>query len=52
MAANTDDHLKRKASEIDPDDDWAEFTREEKLAKRVRKGVVSQEEFDVEFGDL
>jgi ATP-dependent RNA helicase DDX55/SPB4 len=40
---------------MDPDDgqdDWAECAREEKLAKRVRKGIVSQEEFDVEFGDL
>ena len=37
---------------IDDQDDWAEFAREEKLAKRVRKGIVSQEEFDVEFGDL
>ena len=40
---------------MDPDDDqddWAEIAREEKLAKRVRKGFVSQEEFDIEFGDL
>jgi ATP-dependent RNA helicase DDX55/SPB4 len=54
-AANTDNQLKRQASEMDPDDDqddWTEFAREEKLAKRVRKGMVSQEEFDVEFGDL
>jgi len=52
-SSNTDN--KRQASEMDPDDDqddWAEFAREEKLAKRVRKGIVSQEEFDVEFGDL
>jgi len=52
LAAN---QLKRQASEMDPDDDeddWAEIAREEKLAKRVRKGIVSQEEFDVEFGDL
>ena len=55
MAANTDNQLKRQATEMDPDDDqddWAEFAREEKLAKRVRKGIVSQEKFDVEFGDL
>jgi len=54
-AANTDNQLKRQASDIDPDDDqddWAEFAREEKLAKRVKKGIVSQEEFDVEFGNL
>ena len=55
MAASTDNQLKRQATEMDPDDDqddWAEFAREEKLAKRVRKGIVSQEKFDVEFGDL
>jgi hypothetical protein len=40
---------------MDPDDDeddWAEIACEEKLAKRVRKGIVSQEEFDVEFGEI
>ena len=54
-AANPDNQLKRQATEMCPDDDqddWAEFAREEKLAKRVRKGIVSQEEFDIEFGDL
>ncbi|CAA7259769.1 unnamed protein product [Cyclocybe aegerita] len=34
------------------EDDWAELAREEKMAKRVRKGVMSQKEFDAEFGDL
>lgn len=36
----------------DDEDDWAEIAREEKLAKRVKKGIISQEEFDVEFGGL
>ena len=34
------------------DNDWAELAREEKMAKRLRKGGVSQKDFDAEFGDL
>lgn len=37
---------------MDADDNEDDWTKEEKLAKRVKKGVVSQEEFDIEFGDL
>ena len=40
---------------MDPDDDeddWAEIACEEKLAKRVRQGIVSQEEFEVEFEEI
>ncbi|KAF8913923.1 DEAD-domain-containing protein [Gymnopilus junonius] len=33
-------------------DDWQELLREEKMSKRVRKGLVSQKEFDEEFGEL
>ncbi|KAF8165322.1 DEAD-domain-containing protein [Crassisporium funariophilum] len=33
-------------------DDWAELAREERMVKRVRKGEVSQKDFDAEFGDL
>ncbi|KDR83717.1 hypothetical protein GALMADRAFT_86191 [Galerina marginata CBS 339.88] len=36
----------------DDDDDWAELAREEKMAKRVRQGTVSQRQFDAEFGDM
>jgi len=36
----------------DDDDDWTDLAREEKMAKRVRKGDVSQKEFDAEFVDL
>lgn len=34
------------------DDDWAELAHEEKMAKRLRKGDISQKDFDAEFGDL
>ena len=33
-------------------DDWDELVREERMAKRVKKGQVSQSEFDAEFADL
>ncbi|PPQ77748.1 hypothetical protein CVT25_011183 [Psilocybe cyanescens] len=36
----------------DNSDDWAELAREEKMAKRLRQGVVSQKEFDAEFANL
>lgn len=33
-------------------DDWDELAREERMAKKVKKGDVSQGEFDREFADL
>ena len=33
-------------------DDWDELAREERMAKRVKKGNLSQTEFDAEFGEL
>lgn len=33
-------------------DDWDELAREERMAKKVKKGVVSQDVFDGEFGEL
>lgn len=36
----------------DDGDDWAELAREERLAKRVKKGHLSQSQFDAEFADL
>jgi ATP-dependent RNA helicase DDX55/SPB4 len=45
---------KRGLNEVDrddDDDDWEDLAREEKLAKRVRTGKASQQEFDAEFGD-
>ena len=34
------------------EDDWDELAEEERLAKKVRKGAVTQQAFDAEFGDL
>ena len=34
------------------DDDWEQLAAEERMAKKVRQGDVSQELFDAEFGDL
>ncbi|OSD08658.1 DEAD-domain-containing protein [Trametes coccinea BRFM310] len=36
----------------DDEDDWEELAREERMAKRVKKGHISQSEFDAEFADL
>lgn len=36
----------------DDEDDWDELAKEERLAKRVRKGTTTQQVFDAEFGDL
>ncbi|KAH9482660.1 ATP-dependent rRNA helicase SPB4 [Psilocybe cubensis] len=36
----------------DEADDWAELAREEKMAKRLRQGTISQKDFDAEFADL
>lgn len=36
----------------DVEDDWDELAREERLAKKVRKGTTAQQVFDAEFGDL
>lgn len=33
-------------------DDWDELAREERMAKKVKKGLVSQDAFDGEFGEL
>ena len=42
----------RDGVDDDDDDDWAELAREEKMAKRVRKGGLSEKDFDAQFGDL
>jgi ATP-dependent RNA helicase DDX55/SPB4 len=33
-------------------DDWAELAREERMAKKVKRGDISQKTFDAEFGEL
>ncbi|KAF5370137.1 hypothetical protein D9758_001025 [Tetrapyrgos nigripes] len=48
--------LKRSREEVedggDSGDDWDDLAREERIAKKVRKGEVSQKAFDAEFADL
>lgn len=34
------------------EDDWDDLAREERMAKKVKKGLVSQDAFDGEFGEL
>ena len=34
------------------DDDWEELAREERMAKKLKKGGISQSDFDKEFADL
>lgn len=36
----------------DDEDDWDELAKEERLAKKVRKGTATQQVFDAVFGDL
>lgn len=40
------------AEDSNADDDWSEMAREEKMAKKVRRGEVSKKAFNAEFGDL
>ncbi|KAF8914605.1 DEAD-domain-containing protein [Mucidula mucida] len=46
---------KREHDEVDEDgeggDDWDDLAKEERMAKKVRRGEVSQKEFDMEFDD-
>ncbi|TFK75885.1 DEAD-domain-containing protein [Pluteus cervinus] len=44
----------READSEDDDDgdDWAALQKEERMAKKLRQGQISQREFDMEFGDL
>ncbi|KAF9268028.1 DEAD-domain-containing protein [Marasmius fiardii PR-910] len=57
-ARETDQTLKRSRGELedaladDDGDDWDDLAREERMAKKVRKGEVSQKAFDSEFADL
>ncbi len=32
-------------------EDWAELAKEERMAKKVKRGDVTQKDFDMEFGD-
>jgi ATP-dependent RNA helicase DDX55/SPB4 len=41
-----------KRVRVESDDDWAELAREERMAKKVRRGDITQQVFDQEFADL
>ncbi|KAK7049521.1 ATP-dependent rRNA helicase spb4 [Paramarasmius palmivorus] len=36
----------------DDDDDWDDLAKEERMAKKVRKGDITQKDFDAQFADL
>lgn len=40
------------AASGDDVDDWEELAREERMAKKLKKGDVSQRDFDMEFAEL
>lgn len=54
IAAGSDQSLKRGRIPTDDDegDDWHELAKEERMAKKVRRGNVTQGAFDVQFADL
>ena len=41
-----------ESGEADEEDDWDALAREERVAKRVKQGHLSQTAFDAEFGGL
>jgi len=41
-----------RINEGEGEEDWAELAREERMAKKVKRGDISQKMFDAEFGDL
>jgi ATP-dependent RNA helicase DDX55/SPB4 len=43
---------RERAAESDVEDDWDDLAHEEREAKKVRRGVVSQETFDEQFMDM
>ncbi|KAL0070725.1 ATP-dependent rRNA helicase spb4 [Marasmius tenuissimus] len=51
-----EENLKRTREEVedseDEEDDWDDLAKEERMAKKVRKGEVSQKAFDSKFADL
>ncbi|KAI0312180.1 DEAD-domain-containing protein [Amylostereum chailletii] len=50
--ANVEAGAKRSLEEEDEEDDWEDLAREERLAKKVKKGVVNETAFDEQFAGL
>lgn len=45
-------HSEMANSGSNDEDDWDELAKEERMAKKLRQGKISQREFDVAFADL
>lgn len=43
---------KRPRAEEDSEDTWEQLAKEERMAKKLKKGEITQKEFDAEFVDL
>lgn len=43
---------KRPRAEEEGEDTWGQLAREERMAKKLKRGEISQKEFDAEFVDL
>ncbi|CAG8770599.1 5455_t:CDS:1, partial [Dentiscutata heterogama] len=47
---SSDDINKNKDVEIYSEDEWEELQKEERLAKKLKKGIINQEEFERAMG--
>lgn len=41
-----------KTMDVSDEDDWDDLAKEESMAKKLRKGKISQQDFDTAFADL
>jgi ATP-dependent RNA helicase DDX55/SPB4 len=50
----TSENSLSKVADMDTrdDNDWDDLAKEERMAKKLRKGIISQQEFDTAFDDL
>lgn len=49
---STDSDSKRSLSPVITRDDWDELAREERMAKKLKRGEISSAQFDAEFASL
>jgi ATP-dependent RNA helicase DDX55/SPB4 len=43
--------LPQKDSDAGDEDDWEDLAREERMAKKLKRGEIDQDAFDAEFGE-
>lgn len=48
----TEDSDLKRSRQDNEEDDWAELAREERMAKKVRRGDVTEMAFNAEFGKV